>query len=45
MEAKKQIKMNLFAEQKLIHRFLKTNFWLPKETGRGEGWTGDLGLA
>ena len=24
---------------------LKSNFWLPKETGSGEGWTGGLGLA
>ena len=24
---------------------LKTNLWLPKETGCRKGWTGDLGLA
>ena len=35
--------MNLSTKQKQINRE-RTDLWLPRERGEGEGWTGSLDL-
>ena len=45
MESLKKDINELICRRETDSQTLKTNLWLPKGKGWGEGWTGGLGLA